>query len=153
METLKLIQGQPLLIIVALFVLLTVNVMLMFFCENAGRQCVAMSLCSLIHVYCQGAISDSGTLVNIMNRGNELYSMLSRFLRQQYLLLSEILTMVSVDNSNYSVELSESYTDDLHLHHDIIENIAYMMPFDVALEELQNEHFNMFLLKLYIKAF
>ena len=30
------------------------------FYENAGRQCVAMSLCSLIHVYCQGAIPDSG---------------------------------------------------------------------------------------------
>ena len=58
------------------------------FCENAGRQCVAMSLCSLIGVYCQGAIPDSGALVYIMNRDNELYSMLSRFSRQQYLLLS-----------------------------------------------------------------
>ena len=56
--------------------------------------------------------------------------------------------MVSVDNSDYSLELSESYTDDLHLHHDIIENIAYVMPFNVALEELKNEHFNMFLLTI-----
>ena len=56
--------------------------------------------------------------------------------------------MASVDNSDYSLELSESYTDDLHLHHDIVENIAYVMLFDVALEELQNEHFNMFLLTM-----
>ena len=66
--------------------------------------------------------------------------MLSRFSRQQYLLLSEIPTMVSAGDSDYSLEL----TDDLHLYHDIIENIAYVMPFDVAIEELQNEHFNMF---------
>ena len=60
-----------------------------------------------------------------MNMGNELYSMLSRLSRQQYLLLSEIPTMVSVDNNDYSLELSESYTDDLHLHHDINEIIIY----------------------------
>ena len=66
-----------------------------------------------------GCNTVSGALVYIMNRGNELYLMLSRFSRQQYLLLSEIPTMVSVDNSDYSLELSESYTDDLHLHHDI----------------------------------
>ena len=47
-----------------------------------------------------------------------------------------------------TIHLSESYTDDLHLHDDINENIAYVMPFDVALEELQNEHFNMFLLTI-----
>ena len=99
-------------------------------------------------MYCQGAIPDSGALVNIMNMSNELCSMLSRFSRQQYLLLSEIPSMVSVDDSYYSLELSESYTDDPHLHHDIIKNIAYVMPFDVALEELQNEHFNMFLLTI-----
>ena len=87
-------------------------------------------------------------LVSIMNMGNELYSMLSTFSRQQYLLLSEIPTMVSVDDNDYSLELSESYIDDLHLHHDIIENIAYVMPFDVALEELQNENFKMFLLTI-----
>ena len=118
------------------------------FCESAGRQCVAMSLCSLIRVYCQGAIPNSGALVYIMNMGNELYSMLSRFSRQQYLLLSEMPTIVSVDNSDYSLELIESYTDDLHLHHDIVENIAYVIPLDVALEELQNKHFNMFLLTI-----
>ena len=70
METLKLIQGQPLLIIVALFVLLTVKVMLMFFVKmllDNVSQCVAMSLCSLIGVYCQGATPDSGALVYIMN--------------------------------------------------------------------------------------
>ena len=56
--------------------------------------------------------------------------------------------MVSVDNSDYSLELRESYTDDLHLHHDIVEDVAYVMPFDVALEEFQNDHFNMFLLTI-----
>ena len=42
---------------------------------HCHRQCVTMSLCSLIYVYRNGSILDSTTLVNIMNLGNELYSM------------------------------------------------------------------------------
>ena len=52
------------------------------FGENAGRQCVPMSLCSLI--YRNNSMSDSSDLVDIMNLGNQLYSTLSR---QMYLLL------------------------------------------------------------------
>jgi hypothetical protein len=63
------------------------------FGENAGRQCVAISLCSLIYV---PSILDTSALVNIMNLGNELYSMLSRISRQIYLLLTELPTMVTV---------------------------------------------------------
>ena len=65
------------------------------FGSNAGRQCVAMSLCSLIFNYSNGSITDSGDLIQIMNLGNELYSVLSRLLGQSYLLLSELPTMVT----------------------------------------------------------
>ena len=58
------------------------------FGENAGRQCVAISLCSLIYVHGNGSILDTSALLNIMNLGNELYSMLSRISRQSYLLLT-----------------------------------------------------------------
>ncbi len=36
------------------------------FAENAGRQCVAMSLCALLYVHGNGSILDASALVNIM---------------------------------------------------------------------------------------
>ena len=46
------------------------------FGQNAGQQCVAMSLCSLIYNSTQG-ISSANDLVQIMDIGNQLYSILS----------------------------------------------------------------------------
>ena len=66
------------------------------FGEHAGRQCVAMSLCSLIYVHSNRSILDTSALVKIMNLGNELYSMLSRISKQSYLLLMELPTTVAV---------------------------------------------------------
>ena len=56
------------------FKFLTVKAM---FGLNAGTQCVAMSLASLIYNKRKGIVS-SMDLVDIMNIGNELYSGLSR---------------------------------------------------------------------------
>ena len=78
------------------------------FGPNAGQQCVAMSLCSLIYNYSNRSINDTEDLVQIMNIGNELYSALSRSLRQTYLLLTELPTMVTVLTTNYQLQFSES---------------------------------------------
>ena len=59
------------------------------------------------------SILDSTTLVNIMNLGNELYSMVSRLCRQHYLLLTELPAMVTED-IDYYLMFSESYNNDLH---------------------------------------
>ena len=56
---------------------------------NAGTQCAAMSLASLIYNKGNGIVS-SMDLVNIMNIGNKLYSGLSSLPRQSYLLLTEV---------------------------------------------------------------
>ena len=53
--------------------------------------------------------------VNIMNIGNPLYSALSKCLKERYLLLKELHPMVTVEDAEYSIELSQSYTGDLHL--------------------------------------
>ena len=50
------------------------------FGQNAGQQCVAMSLCSLIYNETQG-ISAVNDLIQIMNIGNQLHSSLSRSVR------------------------------------------------------------------------
>ena len=49
------------------------------FCEYACPQCVAMRLCSLLHVYCQGAITDSGALVYITRKYSALRDSLATF--------------------------------------------------------------------------
>ena len=85
------------------------------FGENAGRQCVPMSLCSLICWYHNNSICVSSDLVNIMNLGNQLYSTLSRLSRQMYLLLEELPSIVTVEDTDYSIELSQSYDGNLHL--------------------------------------
>jgi hypothetical protein len=53
---------------------------------NAGRQCVAMSLCALIYNKHRLSITSSVDLENIMNVGNELYSVLSRLYNQDFVI-------------------------------------------------------------------
>ena len=115
------------------------------FGENAGRQCVPMSLCSLIYVYWNNSVLEASDLVNIMNLGNQLYSALSRLSKQRYLLLEELPTMVTVQDSDYSLEFSQSYTGNLHVSV-VNDNVPFVMPLDSALERLQQEMFSLFLL-------
>ena len=69
------------------------------FGQNVGQQCVAMSLCDLIHNSRNKSVSHTISypehLIQIMNIGIELYYVLSRLARQFYLLLTELPTMVS----------------------------------------------------------
>ena len=76
-----------------------------------------------------------------MNIGNELYSTLSKLLRQTYLLLTELLTMVTMLNTNYQLEFSESYSGCLYTA-TLNENIPYVMPLDWALQSLIQENYN-----------
>ena len=117
------------------------------FGENAGRQCVPMSLCSLIYLYRNNSICDSSDLVDIMNLGNQLYSTLSRLSRQMYLLLEELPTMITVEDCDYSIEFSQSYTGNLHLPV-MNESVPFVMPLHSSLEQLQQEAFYSFLLTI-----
>ena len=106
-----------------------------------------MSLCSLIYFYRSSSICDSSDLVKIMNFGNQLYSALSRLSKQMYLLLHELPTVITVEDTDYSIELSQSYTGNLHLYV-MNESVQFVMPLDSALEQLQQEAFHSFLLTI-----
>ena len=82
-----------------------------------------------------------------MNLGNQLYSSLSRLSRQMYLLLEELPTMVTVEDYDYSIELSPSYTGNLYLPA-MNESVPFVMPLDSALQQLQQEAFHSFLLTI-----
>ena len=94
-----------------------------------------MSLCSLIYFNRNNSIFDSSDLVHIMNLGNQLYSTLSRLSRQMYLLLDELPKMITIENTDYSIDLSQSYTGNLHLPV-LTESLPFVMPLDSALEQL-----------------
>ena len=79
------------------------------FGQNAGQQCVVISLYCLIPNTKQG-ISSANDLIQIMNIGNQLYSSLSQLARQSYLMQIESPTTYHVLVSDYELEYSESYT-------------------------------------------
>ena len=81
----------------------------LFFGQNAGQQCVVMSLYCLIPNTKQGFSSVNG-LIQIMNIGNQLHSSLSQLARQSYLMQIELPTMFHVFVIDYELEYSESYT-------------------------------------------
>ena len=77
------------------------------FGQNAGQQCVAMSLCSLIYNDTQG-ISSANDLIQIMNIGNQLYSSLSQLARRAHLMQSELPTALNVFDTDYQLEYCPS---------------------------------------------
>ena len=109
------------------------------FGANAGRQCVAMSLCALIYKH-KNSISSSADLVSIMDTGNELYSVLSRLYNQDFLLLTELPQMVTLLETNYQMEYSPSYTGNIH---DVSSTVdfLYCMPLGNALQILIGENY------------
>ena len=72
------------------------------FGQNAGQQCAAMSLCSLIYNNKQG-ISSANDLIQIMNIGNQCYSSLSRLARQAFLMQSKLPTALNVFDTDYQL--------------------------------------------------
>ena len=112
---------------------------------NAGQQCMAMSLCALIYNNAN-TINTSSDLVTVMNIGNELYSGLSRLSHQSYLMLTELPELVTVLNKTYQLKYSPSYSGNLHADDCRLDDFAYCMPLDSALESLKQENFNSYLL-------
>ena len=111
---------------------------------NAGSQCAAMALTSLIYNYRNG-IKSSLDLVNIMNIGNELYSGLSRLSGQTYLLLTELPEMVNVFDTNYKLHYSYSYTGTTLVTCASID-YSFCMPLANAIETLLEGSYIAFLL-------
>ena len=87
------------------------------FGENAGQQCVAISLCALIYnrLYSKiRMITLVDDMIQIMTVGNQLYSSLSLLARQSMLMLTDLPEMVTVFERFFQLEYSESYTCNMH---------------------------------------
>ena len=75
------------------------------FGENAGQQCVAMSLCALIYSKIT-KITSVDDMTQIMIVGIQLYSCLSLLARQSMSMLTELPGMVTVFEQFFHLEYS-----------------------------------------------
>ena len=114
------------------------------FGQNAGQQCVAMSLCSLIYINKQG-ISSVNDLIQIMNIGNHLYSSLSQLARQSYLMQTELPTMLNALDTDFQLPYSESYTGTVG-QETAIEGYQYCTSLQIAFESLLSQNYTNFIL-------
>ena len=76
------------------------------FGENAGQQCVAMSLCALIYSKIRRITSVADT-IQIMTVGYHLYSSLSLPTRQSMLMLTKLPEMVTVFERFFQLKRSK----------------------------------------------
>ena len=87
------------------------------FGENAGKQCVAMSLTAIIYHHIEDInLWTSSILNNILTIGNNLYTSIRCSVQtNDYLLLTDVPCIVSMYNNVYTLEYSESLTGSLFM--------------------------------------
>ncbi|CAB3983617.1 ATP-dependent DNA helicase PIF1 [Paramuricea clavata] len=101
---------------------------------NAGKQCVAMSLCAIVYKEIKSVnIWDRSILNQILFLGNNLYGVISRSINKNYLLLTDVPEFVEMDNHTFHLQYSDSFSGGLFMN-------ANNHPY-VTLEHAINETF------------
>ena len=101
---------------------------------NAGKQCVAMSLCAIVYKDIKSVnIWDRLMLNSILMCGNSLYGIITQSINKSYLLLTDVSEFVDINNRAFSLQYSNSFSRALHMS----EN----SPPHVTLEHALNEVF------------
>jgi hypothetical protein len=95
------------------------------FRSNAGKQCVAMSLCSIVYNEIKSVnIWDTSIMNQILVYGNNLYGVISQSINKDFLLLTDVPELVDIDNDTFCLEYSESFSGALfmgcHVHQVIL---------------------------------
>ena len=87
------------------------------FRHNAGKQCVAMSLTAIVQTQVKDITTwDLSFLSTILSVGNNLYTYVHNSVNKDYLLLSDVAEMVSVDNKVYRSQYNESLSLEICLN-------------------------------------
>ena len=118
---------------------------------NAGRQCITMSLSALIYNH-RSSISSSAHLVNIMNIGKELFFV--KIVQERlftidrdFLILTDLPSMVTVLKTNYQMEYSPSYIGNIH-DVSFTVDFLYCMPLGNALQILIGDNYQSVILTI-----
>ena len=86
------------------------------FGQNAGKQCVAMSLTAIIHTQVKDITTwDSSFLNTILSVGNNPYTCINNSIKKDFLLLTDVPEIISVDNKLYYLQYSDSFTGDVFM--------------------------------------
>ena len=101
------------------------------FGENAGKQCVAMSLTAVIFKYITNIYNwDSADLNSILAHGNCLYSCIRVSVKHDFLLLTDVPNMVSLEGNIYSLTCSDSLFGELFMTNDSENYVTLKNAFD-----------------------
>ena len=117
------------------------------FGSNAGRQCVAMSLSALIFNL-TNFINLTEDLIEIMDIGNNLYSVLSQSSGQAFLLLTDLPGTVRIRETGYKLQFSESYVGNLFGSCVPIEGYPYCATLAEAFDSLLTQNYTSFILTI-----
>ena len=81
------------------------------FRQNAGKQCVAMSLTAIVQTHVKDiATWDLSFLNKTLCVGNNLYTYTNNLIGKDYLLLTDVLDMLSIENKVYRLQYSQSFS-------------------------------------------
>jgi hypothetical protein len=76
----------------------------LMFRSNAGKQCVAMSLCSIVYNEIKSVnIWDTSIMNQILVYGNNLYGVISQSINKDFLLLTDVPELVDIGNDFHFV--------------------------------------------------
>lgn len=80
------------------------------FGHNAGKQCVAMSLTSIVYNEINSVnIWETCYMNTVLVNGNSLYNCISKSINKDLLLLTDVPEMVSIDNKIYQIHYSARF--------------------------------------------
>ena len=118
----------------------------LMFGMNAGKQCVAMSLCAIVYKEIKSVnIWDKLMLNSILISGNSLYSMISQSINKSYLLLTDVPEYVDIDNRAFNLQYSNSFSGALCMSED---NLPHVTLEHALNEVLFSLHYNSCLLTI-----
>ena len=106
----------------------------LMFGSNAGKQCVAMTLCSIVYNQIRSVnIWNTSNMNQILVYGNNLYRVISQSINKDFLLLTDVPELLDIDNHTFNLEYRKSFSGGLFM---TANNYPY-----VTLENAFNETF------------
>ena len=87
---------------------------------SAGKQCVAMSIYAILYNEIKSVdIWDTSTMNAILANGNNLYGVISQHVKKDFLLLTEVPEMVSIDSNIFHLDFTDSFSGALLLDENV----------------------------------
>ena len=103
---------------------------------NAGKQCVAMSRYAILYNEIKSVnIWDTSIMNAVLANRNNLYSIISQHVKKDFLLLTEVPEIVSIDNSIFYLDFTDSFSGALLLDENINAHVtlehSFQQVFDI----------------------